>query len=80
VNLRRTWTILLACGIPLLLAGAPGASAKPGYFLFRGGHTFELNLKGSNGYRISIDKQGRYVYLLASGKDNGSAHDRLRES
>ena len=70
MNLRRTWTILLIFGNAPLLASAPGAIAKPGYFVFRGGHSIELDLKGSNGYGITITKQGRYVYLLASEKDS----------
>jgi len=69
VNLTRTRVALLACGVTLLLAAAPGASAKPGYLVLPGYYSVELNLKGSHGYRINIGKVGRrYVYLLASGE------------
>lgn len=71
MNPRRTWTVLLLCGVVALLAGAPGASAKPGYFAFPGERGIELELQGSHGYRISIDKEaGRYVdVFVAKGHD-----------
>jgi len=66
VDLRRTWTALLACGAAALAMAPANASAKPGYFVFAGTHVAELNLKGSHGYRIRIGKQGRRAYLLAA--------------
>lgn len=67
MNLRRTWTILLACSVVALLITAPSASAKPGYFVMAGYHSVELDLKSSHGYRIHIEKRGRRsIYLLAS--------------
>jgi hypothetical protein len=58
----------LLCGVTALLATAPAAAtAKPGYVVTTpAGHTVELNLRSSHGYRINIGKLGRYVYLGAS--------------
>ena len=61
-----TKPVLLACVVAALLAFAPGASAKPGYVVFPGSHSVELNLKGSNGFRVGAGKVGRFFYFQAS--------------
>lgn len=67
MNLRRTWTVFLLCSAVTLLAAAPGASAKPGYFVLPGDRAIELELQGSHGYRISIDKEaGGYVDVFVT--------------
>jgi hypothetical protein len=70
VNLRRTWTILLACGATALLVIVPAATAKPEYVVVPGDRAIDLNLKGSNGYSINVVKEGRYVQLLATDRKN----------
>jgi hypothetical protein len=67
---RSTLAALLACASALSLA-TPAASAKPGYFVFPGYRSMEVNLAGNNGYRISIDKSPRgYVSLSVSKEPN----------
>lgn len=67
MNLRRTWTILLACSAAALFAATPGASAKSGYLVMQGYHSIWFSLQGSNGYRINVEKRGHQVALLALG-------------
>jgi hypothetical protein len=67
---RRTLASLFATALIALLATAPGANAKPGYFFIPAHQSIDLSLKGSNGYWINIVKQGRYVHLLAAKKDS----------
>lgn len=75
MNLRRTWTVLLACGAAALLAAPPVASAKPGFVVIPGYRSAELDLEGSNGYRIYIERRGhRKVFLLAAGGRNTVAY------
>lgn len=66
----RTCASLLACLLLALLAAAPAASAKPGYFVFSGGKSIGFSLKGSNGYWIEIGKEGGEVRLLASKEES----------
>jgi hypothetical protein len=56
--------------VAALFAVAPSAGAKPGYSVFGGFHSIELSLKGSNGYRIYVEKRGRQIALLAAGKQS----------
>jgi hypothetical protein len=58
---------LLACAAMALLLAPAAAVAKPGYVVFPGSHTVELNLKGSHGYRIQISEVNhRWTELYAS--------------
>lgn len=66
MTLRRTKAVLFACAVAALPAFASSASAKPGYVVSSGSHSVELDLKGSNGFRIGAAKYSRVVYFQAA--------------
>jgi len=56
-----------------LLLLSPGASAKPGYFVWPAVRESQISVKGTNGFDVTIARTARWVELSAS-KGDASAH------
>jgi hypothetical protein len=72
MRLRHPRTLLLLCSVVVLLVAAPGAGAKPGYFVSQGYRSLGLQLQGSHGYRVTIVRLGRQVYHLLTGRQRST--------
>ncbi len=64
-----------ACAVIALLAMAPAASARPGYFVSPAFRSVGLQLKGSNGYYVSVQSSAsRPLALFATNFTGSSAY------
>src|ERR1044071_2626586 len=64
---------LLVCATLSLLALPAFANAKPGYVVLPGSHEVELELKGSNGYAISISRTNHRPVVMFVSRNPGAA-------
>jgi len=62
-----------ACAAIALLAMASAASAKPGYYVSHASRSVGLQLKGSNGYYVSVQSSASGPLVLFATNSTGSA-------
>ena len=57
-----------------VLASAVPASAKPGYVTFQGERKSQLTINGTRGFKVTVERTGRRVELVASKGDSAATY------
>jgi hypothetical protein len=74
VGRGSTYALAAAVSLVAALASAGPASAEPGYVTFQGERKSQFTVNGTQGFRVTVERTGRRVELVASKGDSAATY------